>query len=237
MLIFGYVKLFKSLHLSYKNNDLRVYIHLLLSAGYEKGTYKGLKLSEGQIVTSYQSIAEILNLSVSAVRVAIDHLIKADMIKWVGLPPRFSICTIINYKMQTDNNSFNYSKLYRNIRLYDWYRDDISAKIYYYILLHYGIGGCTFRPIDIQNDLCIDRKQYSKSINKLVESGAIVLTTQQNGKEVIATIAGDKVDVKGEDKVDKKIEDKVEKKTDDKVKTEKIKDKDVCVDLDDILML
>lgn len=233
MLIFGYVKLFKSLSLSYKNNDLRVYLHLLISANYENKEFKGVKLAPGQLITSYQSISSNLSLSLSAVRIAVNHLIDLDLVQWSGLPPRFSICTIKNYKMQTDNKTYNYTKLYRNIQAYNWYTDDIASKLYYYILLHYGSNGCSYHPIDVQIDLGIDRKQYVNAIDKLVKSEAVKIEIKNRGKDVIATLAGDSIDKKADDKV----EGEVEKKTDDKEKTEKIKDKDVCVDLDDILML
>lgn len=193
MLIFGYIKLLKNVaSLGYKNNDMRVYLHLLLSANYTDGEYKGLKLKAGQLVTSYQSIADKLGLTEKAVKVAVKHLVDSDKIKIKGLPPRFSVCTITDYKLQTDNNTYNYTKLYRNIQAYDWYGDDITSKLYYYILLNHTTDGCRYRPIDVQLNLSIDRNQYNKSIKRLSDSEAITIKAQ--GRYMIAKIVGDKDD-------------------------------------------
>lgn len=202
MLIFGYIKLLKNVaSLGYKNNDMRVYLHLLLSANYTDGEYKGIKLKAGQLVTSYQSIADKLKLTEKAVKVAVKHLVDSDKIKIKGLPPRFSVCTITDYKLQTDNNTYNYTKLYRNIQAYDWYGDDITAKLYYYILLNHTTDGCRYRPVDVRLTFNLSKNQYNKAIKCLVDSGAITIKTDV--RYTIAKIAGEKED-KAKEKKDKK---------------------------------
>ena len=198
MLIFGYVKLFKSLNLGYKNNDLRVYLHLLLSANYTTNNFNGMVITAGQLITSYQSVSEKLGLTKKEVMVAVQHLVDNKMIKWKGLPSRFTLCTITNYKLQSDNTAYNYTKLYRNIQAFSWYNDDIVAKLYYYILINYTADGCRFRPVDVQLDLNITKKQYSRAIKQLSDSGAIVINTQC--RYTIAKIVGEKEDIQKEKK-------------------------------------
>ena len=217
MLIFGYIKLLKNVaSLGYKNNDMLVYLHLLLSANYTGGEYKGLKLNAGQLVTSYQSISDKLQLTEKAVKVAVKHLVDSGKIKFKGLPHKFSVCTITDYKLQTDNNTYNYTKLYRNIQAFDWYSDDITAKLYYYIMLNYTADGCKYKPIDVQLALNIDKKQYTKHIKRLSDSGAVIVTPQ--GRYTIIKIVGD-IDKEEKPKEKKEVVSKIKKeeKTEEKI--------------------
>lgn len=51
-----------------------VFIHLLLTVNYEDKKWHGMDINRGQIVTSYQKLAEELGLSVQNVRTAISHM-------------------------------------------------------------------------------------------------------------------------------------------------------------------
>ena len=72
-----YIKLFRSLEdwRWYKDaNTMRVWIHLLLHANIKDCDFEKITVHRGQLVTSYASLAEALDLSVKNVRTAIDHL-------------------------------------------------------------------------------------------------------------------------------------------------------------------
>lgn len=59
----------------YKNpNTLRVFLHLLIKANIEDHDFEGIVIRRGEVATSYASIAQDLDMSIKAVRVAVDHL-------------------------------------------------------------------------------------------------------------------------------------------------------------------
>lgn len=74
------------------------------------------------------------------------------------------------------------------------------------------MGGCKYRPVDVQLDLAISKKQYMIAIKRLTGSGAVIITPQ--GRYTIVTIAGEKVDVDGakEKRVKEEKQEKVEEK-------------------------
>lgn len=100
MLIFGYVKLLKKIAtLGYKNNDMRVYLHLLISANYTAGKINGVDVTAGQSITSYGAIADRLGLTDKAVRVAVQHLVDGGKIKIDGVKNKYTICTVTDYRL------------------------------------------------------------------------------------------------------------------------------------------
>ncbi len=79
-------------------NTFRVFVHLLLAANYEAHDFENITVQRGQLVTSYQSIADALNLSVRNVRTAITHLKTTGELTSKQYP-KFSLITILNYDL------------------------------------------------------------------------------------------------------------------------------------------
>lgn len=190
-LIFGFVKLFKSLNISNNNNDLRVYLHLLINANYKNTKYKDYNISKGQLITSYISIADALGLSRKQVITAIQHLRDNNYIKWQGVPQNFSICTICQYDLQYNDNAYNFVKLYRSIQAADWYADDVAARLYYYILLHTADGLRTKRG-NIIKELAITPHDFYVALDRLATADAVKY--RKEGTEYIISTYADYVD-------------------------------------------
>ena len=56
-------------------NTCRVFLHCLLKANWKSGSWHGVNYSEGQFITSLESLAVETHLSVQNVRTALQHLI------------------------------------------------------------------------------------------------------------------------------------------------------------------
>ena len=69
---------------------------MLLTANYEDKNWKGNKICRGQKVTSYQNLANELNMSMQNVRTAIKHLISTGEIT-SSQQAKYSLITIKNY--------------------------------------------------------------------------------------------------------------------------------------------
>lgn len=99
MLTGGFIKIYRSL-LEWEwyqdTNTKTVFIHLLLTANYEDKNWKGNKICRGQKVTSYQNLANELNMSIQNVRTAIKHLISTGEIT-NKQHAKYSLITIKNY--------------------------------------------------------------------------------------------------------------------------------------------
>ncbi len=99
MLTGGFIKIHRSL-LEWEwyqdINTKTVFIHLLLTANYEDKNWKGSKICRGQKVTSYQNLANELNMSIQNVRTAIKHLISTGEIT-SNQQAKYSLITIKNY--------------------------------------------------------------------------------------------------------------------------------------------
>lgn len=99
MLTGGFIKIYRSL-LEWEwyqdTNTKTVFIHLLLTANYEDKNWKGNKICRGQKVTSYQNLANELNMSIQNVRTAIKHLISTGEIT-NKQNAKYSLITIKNY--------------------------------------------------------------------------------------------------------------------------------------------
>ncbi len=99
MLTGGFIKIHRSL-LEWEwyqdINTKTVFIHLLLTANYEDKNWKGNKICRGQKVTSYQNLANELNMSIQNVRTAIKHLISTGEIT-SNQQAKYSLITIKNY--------------------------------------------------------------------------------------------------------------------------------------------
>ena len=60
----GFVKIDKELKIDYSNNDIRVYMHLLMAANYTDNVVYDRPIKGGQCITSYGSVANALGISV-----------------------------------------------------------------------------------------------------------------------------------------------------------------------------
>ena len=99
MLQNGFIKLSRSIAAWrwYKDaNTFRVFIHLLLAANYEPHDFENITVQRGQVVASYQSIADALGLSVRNVRTAISHLKSTGELTGKKYS-KFSVFTLLRY--------------------------------------------------------------------------------------------------------------------------------------------
>ena len=84
-------------------NTKSVFIHLLLTAAFKDGSWHGIDIRRGQVITSLPSLSAQLGLTKSQVRTALDHLKQTGEI--ADKPhSKFRIITLKNYdKFQTDS--------------------------------------------------------------------------------------------------------------------------------------
>lgn len=95
----GFIKLHRSMlgWEWYKNTNTKiVFMHLLLNANWEDSRFEGHEVPRGSLVTSYQSLAEDLGISVRSVRTALKHL-KSTHEVTVKTTSRFSIIKVENW--------------------------------------------------------------------------------------------------------------------------------------------
>lgn len=78
-------------------NTIRVFLHLLLIANYEDKPFEKVIIRRGEAATSYDAIAQKLNLSIRNVRTALNHLKSTGEVT-VKVTRRFSIVTIENWE-------------------------------------------------------------------------------------------------------------------------------------------
>lgn len=186
-LVFGFIKFFKSVNIANNNNDLRVYLHLLINANYKVSNYKSYNIAKGQLVTSYTSIADVLKLTRKQVITAIQHLRDNGAIEWMGVPQNFSICTVIDYALQDNDKAYNFIKLYRSIQGSGWYADDTAARLYYYILQHTE-DGLRVKRGAVVKALGITPHAFYVALDKLAMEGALEYT-KEGVEYVISTYA------------------------------------------------
>lgn len=96
----GFVKLHRKLiawgwYQDYVVKD--VFLHLLLTANFKRTEWQGKTLEEGQVVISYQKIANELGFGVRRVRTAIEKL---KLTREITTEPtsRFTVVTIVNWR-------------------------------------------------------------------------------------------------------------------------------------------
>lgn len=82
-------------------NTKAVFIHILLTANIKECKFLGVTVKRGQLVTSYPSLANSLNMSIQAVRTAINHLKSTGEIT-AKIYPKFSLITVVNYDRYQD---------------------------------------------------------------------------------------------------------------------------------------
>ena len=79
----GYIKIHRQL-LEWEwygdTNTMRVFLHLLLSANWKNGMFKGVEIPRGNLVTSLSKLSQALSLTERQIRTAIEHLKKSRTI-------------------------------------------------------------------------------------------------------------------------------------------------------------
>ena len=79
-------------------NTLLVFLHLIISANVTDHDFENITVRRGQLVTSYPSLANSLNLSIQQVRTALGHLKSTGEIT-VKRHPKYSLLTVVSYDM------------------------------------------------------------------------------------------------------------------------------------------
>lgn len=85
----GYIKMHRSISEWewYKDTNTKsVFIHLLISANFEKTKFKGIDIDVGQCMFSLDGLGSALNLSKQEVRTALNHLKSTQEVTWVKTP-------------------------------------------------------------------------------------------------------------------------------------------------------
>ena len=86
----------------YQNaNTFRVFIHCLLSASVKLHEWEGITIKRGEFPTSYDKIANTLNLTNQQVRTAINHLKSTGEITTKPYS-KFQVISIVNYGYYQD---------------------------------------------------------------------------------------------------------------------------------------
>ena len=95
-------------------NTFRLFIHLLLSANHDKGSFKGISVDRGQAITGIQTLSDSLSMSASKIRTSLNKLKNSKEIA-IKSTSKYSIVTIINYDTyqckKNDNDKQNEEEL------------------------------------------------------------------------------------------------------------------------------
>jgi len=87
-----------------KDNMVHLFIHLLISANYEKGTWQGVTIERGQLATGRNSLHEATGISEQSIRTCLNRLKSTNEIT-IQSTNNFSIITICNFDTyQLDKN-------------------------------------------------------------------------------------------------------------------------------------
>lgn len=89
----------------YQNaNTFRVFIHCLLSASIKPHEWEGITIKRGEFPTSYDKMANTLNLTNQQVRTAIKHLKSTGEIT-TKIYSKFQVISIVNYGFYQDKST------------------------------------------------------------------------------------------------------------------------------------
>ena len=89
----------------YQNaNTFRVFVHCLLSANVSQYEFEGITIKRGEFPTSYDKIANTLNLTNQQVRTAINHLKSTGEIT-TKIYSKFQVISIVNYGYYQDKST------------------------------------------------------------------------------------------------------------------------------------
>ncbi len=185
----GFVKVDRDIKIDYSNNDIRVYLHLLMSANYTEKNVYDRQIKVGQCITSYGKVADALNISLGGAKTSIKHLMSAELIVWHGVRDKYSVCTISDYDKKCKDIKYNFVMLNRSVTAESWYRHEGAAKLYYYLLLNIPPGDniITLKPIYLRQLLGLGHSQYSNGIAKLIDNGQVTCT--KVGRQIQLSLA------------------------------------------------
>ena len=104
----GYVKIHRKLIQWgwYKNSVVKdTFLHLIFTANFKDMPWEGITIKRGQVVTSYESLANDLGFSIQQVRTAIKKLRSTGEIT-TQATNRYTIVTVVNFDdyQSTDEN-------------------------------------------------------------------------------------------------------------------------------------
>lgn len=97
--MFGHIKLDRKIQKWewYQDSKMvHVFIHLLLNANHKDGSYRGIEIKRGQMITGRLKLATALNLSERTIRTCLLHLKKTKEIE-IKTTKKYSIITICKY--------------------------------------------------------------------------------------------------------------------------------------------
>lgn len=77
-------------------NTLKLWIYLLVNANYKDGSYKGIEIKRGQLVTGRKKLAERLGMSERQIRSQLEHLQTTNEVT-IKATNKYSIITIVKY--------------------------------------------------------------------------------------------------------------------------------------------
>ena len=89
----------------------RVFVHLILTANYEDHGFREITVKRGQRIFTYSGLERELNLSVSEIRTALEHLkVSGDVT--IESNNMYSIITIVSYEkfVETTNENMSNNK-------------------------------------------------------------------------------------------------------------------------------
>ena len=89
----------------YQNvNTKSLFLHCLLKANHNQGTFEGEAINRGEFVTSLSKLAEETGLSVKQVRVSINHLKRTQEVASRS-NSKYTVITIVNYDSYQSNGA------------------------------------------------------------------------------------------------------------------------------------
>lgn len=104
----GYIKLHRSfLEWEWHNNPnvVTIWMHLLLSARYLPGEYRGRLLLPGQLITGREKLARETGLSPDQVRTALKNLQRSGAIQ-IEPSNRYSVVTVVNWERYQNSEGY-----------------------------------------------------------------------------------------------------------------------------------
>lgn len=109
----GWIKLYRAMtewEWYQDANTMRVFIHMLLTANIKDGTYLGVPVKRGELVTTYSDICSALGISTKSARTAINHLKRTGEVA-VKHYPKFSVVSILSFdKYQSEGQGKGQAK-------------------------------------------------------------------------------------------------------------------------------
>lgn len=87
-------------------NTMRVFLHLLLLANHKENTWRGILIKRGQLITSYNTLSDDLNLTVQEIRTSFKRLKSTNEIT-TQPTNKYTLVTILKYNDYQDNQKEN----------------------------------------------------------------------------------------------------------------------------------